>query len=236
MKGHAIHYSGDELAWLAENRTLVIGEYHSAFCAWFGRADVSAVNLNSLRKRKGWATGRTGRFEKGIVPANKGVRCPPGKGGRHPNARKTQFKKGHGRTGVAVKLYKPIGTERISKDGYVERKIHDGMPLQSRWRMVQHIRWEEINGPLPEGMVLKSRDGNRQNTDPSNWEAVPRAILPRLNGRFGRDYDAAPADLKPTIMAVAKLELAVIERRRGKRKPKPAGRRPRANKQIGGVS
>ncbi len=41
-----------------------------------------------------------------------------------------------------------------------------------------------------------------------------------------RGYDVAPAELKPTIMAVAKLEVAAIERRRGKRKPKPAGRRP----------
>jgi hypothetical protein len=31
-------------------------------------------------------------------------------------------------------------------------------------------------------------------------------VLPRLSGRFGRGYDDAPSELKPTIMAVAKLE------------------------------
>jgi hypothetical protein len=83
--------------------------------------------------------------------------------------------------------------------------------------MVQHISWEEVNGPVPAGYVLKSRDGNRQNTDPSNWELVPRAILPRLNGRFGRDYDSTPSELKPTIMAVAKLEHAA--RRKARSRP-----------------
>jgi hypothetical protein len=72
---------------------------------------VTAQNLHALRKRMGWLTGRTGRFDRGHEPDNKGKRCPEGKGGRHPNARKTEFKKGS-RSGVAVKLYKPIGSER----------------------------------------------------------------------------------------------------------------------------
>lgn len=148
--------------------------------------------------------GRTGRYEKGATPINKGVPCEPGRGGRHPNARATQFTKGE-RRGVAIKLYKPIGTERLSKEGYLEQKVHDGMPLQSRWRAVHLIRWEAIHGSIPEGMCLKCL-GDKRDTDPSNWEAVPRALLPRLNGRFGRGYDHAPADLKPTIMVVTKLE------------------------------
>lgn len=212
MKGHWIEYSADELAWLEANRTLTIGEYHAGFVRNFGRDNVSAVNLHSLRKRKGWRTGRTGCFEKGAEPVNKGRKCAPGTGGLHPNARKTQFKKGHGRSGVAVKLYKPIGTERISKEGYRERKIHDGMPLQSRWRSIHLIEWEALNGPVPEGCALKCLDGNRGNIDPSNWEPVPRAILPRLNGRFGRGYDKAPDELKPAILATAKLEHQIRRR------------------------
>src|SRR5439155_22080377 len=131
--------------------------------------------------------------------------CPPGKGGNHPNARRTQFARGE-RRGVAVKLYKAVGTERVSKDGYLERKIHDGQPLQSRWRAVHLIRWEEVNGLLPKGHALKCLDGDKANTEPTNWELMPRAMLPRLNGRFGRGYDSAPADRKPTILAVTKLE------------------------------
>lgn len=213
MKGRAIHYNAEEMAWLEANHLMVISEYHSAFVARFDRHDVSAMNLHSLRKRKGWLTGRTGQFAKGQAPHNKGKKCAPGKGGNHPNARKTQFMRGE-RRGVAVKLYKPVGTERTTEDGYIERKIHDGFPLQSRWRAVHLINWEAINGPLPKGHALKCLDGNKANTAPANWECIPRGVLARLNGgRFKKTvaYDQAAPELKPAVMLVAKLKQAASE-------------------------
>lgn len=215
MKGRAIPYSVEEMAWLEENRAMVISDYHAAFVAEFGRQDVSLVNLHSLRKRKGWKTGRTGQFSKGQVAHNKGKKCPPGVGGRHPNARRTQFKKGE-RTGIAQKHYKPIGFERITEDGYRERKINDGPVFKDRWQLVQRIEWEAANGPIPEGYALKCLDGDRQNCDPSNWEPVPRGVLARLNGgRFRKTlpYDEAPDELKPMVMASAKLKHAISQRK-----------------------
>ena len=207
-RGRHIDYRPDELAWIEANAHRLRREAHTEFCQLFGRHDVSPSNYAALCKRNGWLTGRTGQFSKGIKSWNKGKPMP-----FHPNSVATRFKPGE-RRGVAVKLYKPIGTERMAKDGYLERKIHDGMPLQSRWRAVHLIRWEELNGPLPKGIALKCLDGNKRNTDPSNWEPVPRALLPRLNGRSGRNYDTAPADLKPAIMAIAKLEHAAREKRK----------------------
>ncbi len=205
MRGRWIEYSAEELAWIEDNKHLPRRDLHADFRERFDRQDVSQTNLTALCKRKGWLTGRTGQFVKGQEPANKGKKgfCAPG-------SEKGWFRKGE-RRGVATKLYKPIGTERISKDGYIERKIHDGMPLQSRWRAVHLIRWEEQNGPLPAGYALKCLNGDKADTDPANWQAIPRALLPRLNGRFGRGYDTAPAELKPTIMATAKLEHAARE-------------------------
>jgi hypothetical protein len=89
------------------------------------------------------------------------------------------------------------------------------MPLQRRWRAVHRINWEEANGPVPEGYRLKCLDGNRLNVEASNWEAIPYALAPRLDGRFGRGYEAAPAELKPLILATAKLEHAARARRGG---------------------
>ena len=200
MKGRAIQYSDEELAWIKSNKSKVRRQAHDEFVRKFDRSDVSLNNLKDLCKRKGWMTGRTGCFGKGHVPANKGR-----KGYHAPGSEKGWFKKGE-RRGVAVKLYKPIGTERLSKEGYVERKIHDGIPRQSRWRAVHLIKWEAINGPIPEGHCLKCLDGSKANTDPSNWKCIPRGMLPRLNSRWGRQFDAAPSELKPTIMAVAQLE------------------------------
>lgn len=212
MKGRVIPYSVEEIAWLEVNRTMVISEYHRAFCAAFGREDVSAGHLHALRKRKGWKTGRTGCFEKGESPHNKGKAFPVA--ATHPNCRKTQFRAGS-RTGKAAVNYKPIGFERISKEGYRERKIHDGLPFKSRWKLVHRIEWESAHGPVPNGMVLKCL-GDKLDTRPSNWELVPRAMLPRLNGGRHKTriaFDDAPSELRPTIMAVAKLEHQVRERK-----------------------
>ncbi|TJV51135.1 MAG: HNH endonuclease [Mesorhizobium sp.] len=216
MKGRQIRYTDEELAFLEWRQAFSRRELHAAFVARFGRADVTLEHIKALCSRKGWLTGRDGCFVKGQEPSNKGMRCPPGRGGRHPNAKKTQFRKGC-MAGAAAAKYKPIGTERLNKDGYIERKIHDGMPPQSRWRLVHILRWEELNGPLPEGSALKCLDADRRNTEPSNWRLVPRALLARLAGRYGRDYDAAPPELKPTILAIAELEHAAREsgRQRG---------------------
>ena len=205
--GRHLKFCAAEIAWLRDNCTLSIADYHRQFCAMFRRTDLSAENLNGLRKRKKWSTGRTGHFEKGAMPWNEGKTI-----GNNAGSARTQFRKGS-RGGRAVDLYKPIGFERVS-DGYLVCKINDDFPLQRRWRAVHILNWEKKNGPMPAGHCLKCLDGNKLNTDPSNWELVPRGLLPRLNGKSGRNYDAAPAELKPTIMTVAKLEHQVHARRR----------------------
>lgn len=201
-----IAYSAAEMAWLEANRTMPLPEYHAAFCTVFERTDVAAANLHGLRKRKGWKTGRTGRFEKGNVPWTAGRKLP-----FNANSAATQFKKGqmpHNHVGA--------GHERIDpQDGYIIMIVDEENPWSgAATRPVHKHRWlwEQANGPVPEGYALKCLDGNKLNTDPDNWEAVPRAILPRLNGIFGRGYDKAPAEIKPTIMAVTKLEHAIRQR------------------------
>ena len=51
-------------------------------------------------------------------------------------------------------------------------------------------------------------DGNRLNTDPSNWCAVPRGLLPFLNGHRGPNYDQAHPDVRPAILMLAKVKCA----------------------------
>ena len=210
-KGRRLKYCDAEIAWLRENCTLPIAEYHAAFVVQFGRDDTSAAHLHALRKREGWRTGRTGQFEKGAVPANKGKKYPPGRGGRHPNACKTHFRKGQ-----LPHNYRGPGHESIDEDGYVWIILDQRNPWTgaATWRVHKHRwLWEQENGPVPEGHVLKCLDGDRTNTDPSNWEAVPQGLLPRLNGKSGRNYDHAPDEIKPTIMAVARLEHAARQSR-----------------------
>lgn len=212
MKGHWIAYSIDELAWLRANCTLVIGEYHRAFCERFGRDDVSASNIHSLRKRKGWGTGRTGQFAKGLEPHNKGKAFPAAKS---EGARRNQFKKGQLPHNI-----KFAGHERVSKDGYVEISVEQVNPHTGygrRYVLKHRWMWEQKHGPVPTGMALKCL-GDRLNTDPANWELVPRALLPRLAGGRRKQhiaYDEAPDELKPAILAAAKLDHRVKTARRG---------------------
>lgn len=208
MKGRAVHYSADELEFIRSVARWNRVEAHGAFCQKFGRDDVSLTNFNALCKRKGWLTGRTGRFEGGQAPHNKGKPCEPGKGGRHANARRTQFRKG----GVPQNI-RPLWSERLGKNGYIEMKVPLRNPYtghSTRFMHKHRYLWEQANGPLPKGMALKCLDGDIHNTAPSNWEAIPRAMLPRLAGgnRYHRKLayaDAAP-EVRPALLAVAKIE------------------------------
>lgn len=126
----------------------------------------------------GRTCGRQGigtRFVKGQMSWNKGTHYNPG--GRSVA---TRFQPGV-RRGVAMKLYKPIGTERVSKDGYLERKVNDGMPLQRRWRAVHLIEWEAVNGPLSRGYAIRFKDGDKANRSLDNLECISRADLMRRN-------------------------------------------------------
>lgn len=177
MKGRAITYSDAELAWIEAHRTDLRADAHAAFVTQFGRPDVSLTNYHALCKRKGWHTGRTGQFSKGNVSHNKGK-----KGQYAPGSEKGWFKKG-----VLPHNHRGAGHERIdTKDGYVIMIVDETNPWTgAATRPVHKHRylWEQQNGPIPDGHVLKCLDGDKTNTDPSNWELIPQGMLPRLSGR-----------------------------------------------------
>lgn len=187
MTASRSRYSGEELAWIEARRDWPRADLHRAFSARFQRTDVSADTLRCLCKRKGWLTGRTGCFPKG------------------------------GRAGIANPRYKPIGSERVSPDGYLERKVHDGQPMHARWRRVHVIEWEKINGHVPDGFCLKALDGDKTNTNPANWRLIPVGMRTALNGgRMKRRpaYDEAAPELRPSLLAIAEIEEAARKIRR----------------------
>ena len=203
FKGRSTAYSKEELAWIKRRRRKrPQRELHAEFVERFGHA-VSFGAFKAISKNRGWRTGRDARFKKGAAPANKGKRMP-----YNANSARAWFKKGQLPANT-----KFAGHERINKDGYVEISINETNPHTGFERRYVHKHrwlWERLYGAIPKDMVLKCK-GDRRDPDPSNWELVPRALLPRLNGKSGRHYDHAPADLKPTIMAIAKLEQRLRE-------------------------
>ena len=130
------------------------------------RAIYMRANLLGLSKPEGWASECTrkrwavGRHEKsrealaGGRGWNKGIK---GSTGLHPNCQRTQFRKGH-LGGAAAERMVPVGTLRIA-EGQLQKKVNDGLPLQSRWVAVQRLVWEAANGPIPPGHVVVFKDG-----------------------------------------------------------------------------
>jgi hypothetical protein len=208
MKGRAISWDAEELAFIEARAQWPRPELLAALHFRFDRTDVSLVNLNALCERQGWLTGRPGHFVKGQVSHNAGK-----KGIRYAGSEKGWFK-----PGSRPHTWRGAGHETIdNKDGYVWMIVDQVNPhtgAATRRVMKHRWLWEQAHGPVPDGMRLKCLDGDKTNTDPSNWEAIPLALAPRLNGRFGRGYDTAPPEVKPTIMAIAKLEHAARQARK----------------------
>jgi hypothetical protein len=64
--------------------------------------------------------------------------------------------------------------------------------------------WEAAHGPLPKGFAVALRDGDNRNCVEENLMLVSRAELLTLNGHRYKD---APGEIKPAILALAKLEV-----------------------------
>jgi len=101
----------------------------------------------------------TGRIEKGNIPWNIGMK------GFNPSP-DTHFKPGNRPQNTAA-----VGTE-VETKGYIRRKVAE----PNIWRQRSHIIWEEHRGrSLPEGWIVRHKDGNPLNDDPHNLEAMPRS-------------------------------------------------------------
>lgn len=98
------------------------------------------------------------QFKKGQVPYNKGLRRRGWAPGRMAE---TQFKKG--RPACEARNYVPIGTERATKDGYLERKITDDPLLKParRWISVHRLVWEAAHGRIPRGCIVVFKPGRK---------------------------------------------------------------------------
>src|SRR5690606_8509597 len=88
------------------------------------KSEAYLASPDACRLRRGDNVGKASRFEKGQTPWNKGK--PFKAGGR---SHETQFKPGS-LSGRAAENIQPIGAERVSKDGYLERKVNNDLPFQ----------------------------------------------------------------------------------------------------------
>lgn len=111
--------------------------------------------------------GRATRFQKGRTPFQKGKKIeewmsPEG----IANSVKGRFKKGRPSQNI-----RPVGSERVNIDGYIEIKIAE----PSKWRQKQRVVWEAEHGPVPDGYIVSFIDGNKQNCAIRNLRLITKA-------------------------------------------------------------
>lgn len=116
------------------------------------------------------------RFKTGTVPWNKGLEYMPG--GR---CVETQFKKGQ-----RPHTWQPLGTYRITADGYLERKMND-LPGANhvRWHGVHRLVWQAAHGAIPPGHVVTFKPGTKttvlEHITLEKLECISRQELARRN-------------------------------------------------------
>lgn len=160
------------------------------------KTDIQPKALSQTALRRGITTGRTGRFEKGNIAWNKGLK------GISIGGKETQFKVGH-----RPHNWVPVGTELIDGDGYAKVKVAD----PNKWRFKHRMIWEEHNGPIPKGHVVIFGDGNKGNFDVDNLLLVSRSQLVRMN-QLGLITDNV--DLTRSGVIIAEIRNKIGERRR----------------------
>lgn len=184
-------YTSQELDFLREHCCLPRKELAARFNAAFNH-NKSQDAIMQVCLGRGWLTGRTGCFEKGIEVWNKGLKgfCAEG-------SEKGWFKKGS-----EPPRTRPVYSQRISKDGYIEIK----MPNCRQWQHKQRVVWREHFGEIPKSHIIAFKDGDKTNCDIENLEMITRGLHLVLikNGYYNK-----PAALKPAIRAFYELQTQV---------------------------
>ena len=125
----------------------------------------SEEQIKGMMYRNKLTTGTGGYFKKGTTPWNKGLKGYMG-------ANKTSFKKG-----TIPPNQVPIGTESITKGGYIKVKI--GEP--NKWKLKQRYIYEQHYGEIPNNCNVIFADKNIRNFDINNLILVSKAEMLILN-------------------------------------------------------
>lgn len=148
----------------------------------------TVLQVTSFIKNHRIKSGRTGQFESGRIPHNSGT-----KGLMKPN--KTSFQKGN----VPVN-HRPIGSERINVEGYVEVKVAE----PNVWSLKQRLIYEKEIGPIPDNYNVRFLDGDRQKFEPSNLILVSNYENAILNRRY--QLNQQPVEFRETLVIMAKID------------------------------
>jgi hypothetical protein len=200
------HYTAAEIQFLERK---VAGRSYAELAELFNRRFGTSLSFSQIRaacQNRGLVNGRDTRFRPGAIPPNKGKKgyCPPG-------CEKGWFKPGH-----RPHTWKPVGSERINGDGYIDVRIRNPSgKTWKNWKAKHRIIWEKAHGKIPRGHVVIFADRNKLNFSLDNLLLVSRKELAVMNVR---GLISGHGDLTKAGKAVADIKLLIAERKRGMKK------------------
>lgn len=160
---------------------------------------ITSKQMKIWKHNRGLSSGLQG--SEGTAPPNKGT-----KGIYNVGGNKTSFKPGHKPIN-----YKPVGSERIDRDGYVLMKVQDEGPWHKRWRHKHKVVWEKEHGTIPRSHKLLFADQNRRNITLDNLILVSNKQMATLNKK---GLLSANPDLNRTGIIMADLYQKISERKK----------------------
>jgi hypothetical protein len=166
IKEHYPDKLATDVLLMLPDRTL-LSIWHRARVMGIRKSEAFYTSGTGKRISKSNDIGKATRFKKGAITFNKGKKQTEYMTAEQIERTKaTRFKKGQDPHNTV-----PIGTERISKDGYVEIKIRhlkDGSANNKNFVSKHRMIYEQNFGPIPKDCNVEFIDGNRLNFEPSN--------------------------------------------------------------------
>lgn len=166
---------------------------------------ITPKQIQRYKKNHGLKSNISTTFKKGSIPANKGTKGLYNVGGNRTSFKPVQ----------KASNYKPVGSERIDRDGYVLIKVQDEGPWHKRWRPKHIVVWEKVNGPVPKGHCLIFLDRNKQNISLENLQLIKRSQLVRLNQN---NLISDNPDITKTGIIMAEIYSKIGERKKSQSK------------------
>lgn len=153
-------YSKEQKEFIITNN---YGKYSKELAEMFNQhfnTNITAKEIAYFRRNNKLNSGLTGQFKKGNVPHNKDKKQVEYMSQEAiEKTKETRFKIGN-----KPKNYRPVGSERITKDGYIEVKVAD----PNKWETKNKIIYKQYFGDIPEGHKIIYADGNKLNNDINN--------------------------------------------------------------------
>lgn len=157
--------------------------------------------LQAQRRDSVMRAGVSTRWTPGTAPWNKGIPYDSG-----PNSHEIRF-----RPGNTPHNWVPVGSYRINRDGYLDRKVSDLRRGARDWEAVHRLVWKEAHGEIPAGHVVVFRPGRAstvlEDITPDALELVTRQELMRRNS-----VHRYPEDVKAAIRQLGVLHRRINER------------------------